>query len=416
MSTSFELLDATEKAERYSKKAVVMDQRKEYEQALVCYTKACEYLMNARKYNRNPAIRKKYGAKIKSWLERAEELKILIKNKEEENEKEKENEVKDSPPKIKLVIDPMREAEATIILANKKDKEREFSVALDLYMQGINYLMDALRTERNKKAKSIIGAKVQKYLKRAEHCKLMVKAHGKSNIAATDDEKKVLEEFRKAKEKTESDYKEAFPVALPRRWPEEKEQEDCLICYSDKATHGLTTTCAHFFCTECIKQSLEVISDTGQFPARCPMCRASDQNGESGFVDYRILAAMVNEGILTREFALRFKNNSQRAKLEQESEALVAATSKKCPYCDFPTTHYKNHGCHHIKPGTGCPSCGRHWCFNCRGPHPCRNGCKIFCSDDCACPICPDCMPGAACVLCDAGGCPACKIQLLSID
>jgi len=37
----------------------------------------------------------------------------------------------------------------------------------------------------------------------------------------------------------------------------------------------------------------------------------------------------------------------------QSTQDVIARTSKRCPSCAQPTTHYRNHGCHHIKPGTG---------------------------------------------------------------
>jgi hypothetical protein len=78
-------------------------------------------------------------------------------------------------------------------------------------------------------------------------------------------------------------------------------------------------------------------------------------------------------------------------------------TSKPCPGCHTPITHYKSHGCHHIKPGGGCPGCHNHFCYVCLGGlspqwQGCPNGCPGFCNDTCGCPICPDCPPGQSCV------------------
>jgi hypothetical protein len=107
------------------------------------------------------------------------------------------------------------------------------------------------------------------------------------------------------------------------------------------------------------------------------------------------------------------------------SNQYVAATSKKCPSCSTPFTHYHGHSCHHISPvgskGGGCPSCHIHFCYAClataeenilmRGD---RKSCRCpkgkwgtFCESKdigryliqepyphdsrCGCPICPDC-------------------------
>ncbi|EGB01950.1 hypothetical protein AURANDRAFT_69336, partial [Aureococcus anophagefferens] len=48
--------------------------------------------------------------------------------------------------------------------------------------------------------------------------------------------------------------------------------------------------------------------------------------------------------------------------------AFVSATSKACPRCGFRITHSHGHACHHIKPGSGCPNCGHHFCYACLAP------------------------------------------------
>lgn len=109
-----------------------------------------------------------------------------------------------------------------------------------------------------------------------------------------------------------------------------------------------------------------------------------------------------------------------------ETNALVEATSKPCPQCNFRITHHHGHACHHIRPGTGCPNCGTHFCYRClkRGSSGLNCGCRLFCrSNDiimfiskrpyphdtrCGCPLCPDCRPGVPCSQC-TGGCVVCR-------
>ena len=43
--------------------------------------------------------------------------------------------------------------------------------------------------------------------------------------------------------------------------------------------------------------------------------------------------------------------------------ALRDATSKKCPSCGFPQTHYHGHYCHHVR--EGCYRCKVHFCYRC---------------------------------------------------
>ena len=79
---------------------------------------------------------------------------------------------------------------------------------------------------------------------------------------------------------------------------------------------------------------------------------------------------------------------------------------KKCPHCTKPVVHYYRHGCHHIGfAGEGC--CDKHWCYVCKGPHPCRT-CPVICDTtrSCKCPLCPDCKMGSPCPTCT--GCPRC--------
>ena len=104
----------------------------------------------------------------------------------------------------------------------------------------------------------------------------------------------------------------------------------------------------------------------------------------------------------------------------------INITSKGCPHCGYRITHYHGHACHHIRPGSGCPNCGTHFCYSCLqlGHSGTDCGCRLFCSNDailehlerdpyphdsrCSCPICPDCRPRRPCAQCD-GNCCVCR-------
>merc|ERR1719433_514374 len=154
-----------------------MDQRKKYEEAIEAYTKSIEYLMTARRFNKNPAMRKLYGGKIAQWLERAEKLKKLQKENEAKAEEDALKKLEEGPsppnvtpappPEVKVQVDPMTEAEATLSLANTKEKQKEFSEALDLYMKGIEYMLQILRASKEKAVKAVLKQKVAKYMKAA---------------------------------------------------------------------------------------------------------------------------------------------------------------------------------------------------------------------------------------------------------
>ena len=54
---------------------------------------------------------------------------------------------------------------------DSKDNDKEYEIALDLYATGIQYLLTALKYEKNAKIIQVIKDKAVKYLKRAEDIK-----------------------------------------------------------------------------------------------------------------------------------------------------------------------------------------------------------------------------------------------------
>eukprot|EP00457_Paulinella_chromatophora_P000539 gb/GEZN01000539.1/.p1 GENE.gb/GEZN01000539.1/~~gb/GEZN01000539.1/.p1 ORF type:complete len:1342 (+),score=148.15 gb/GEZN01000539.1/:92-4117(+) len=102
-----------------------------------------------------------------------------------------------------------------------------------------------------------------------------------------------------------------------------------------------------------------------------------------------------------------------RKKAEARSEALLRQTSKPCPTCKVPITHYFMHGCHHIRPpigeAGGCPNCHTHFCYVCLRQGTSCDSCGAFCDVEmrCGCPICEVCKPGKSCDQCH--GCSSCK-------
>ena len=60
---------------------------------------------------------------------------------------------------------------------------------------------------------------------------------------------------------------------------------------------------------------------------------------------------------------------SPRERFDADLRRLAGSGVKRCPYCGTMGTHALGHHCHHISPGTGCPSCHRHYCFSCLYGH-----------------------------------------------
>jgi hypothetical protein len=116
----------------------------------------------------------------------------------------------------------------------------------------------------------------------------------------------------------------------------------------------------------------------------------------------------------------------------ENTRLFIDATSKRCPKCGTPNTHYHGHDCHHVR---GCAMCGQHFCYVCLAKHEtdfsthqrvgwgCVHRSSNCNSSDirehlevkpyprdtrCGCPICMDCRRGRPCALC-SGACVVCR-------
>ncbi len=125
--------------------------------------------------------------------------------------------------------------------------------------------------------------------------------------------------------------------------------------------------------------------------------------------------------------------------IDTDDNLYITATTKACPSCKFPSTHFHRHHCHHISPArapkrAGCINCHVEYCYQClaTGPENLRirgsaSTCKCgswsrFCSsivtrDDvnawvavkhgvpydkrCGCIFCTDCRYKDPCNMCD---------------
>merc|ERR1711964_445059 len=90
-----------------------------------------------------------------------------------------------------------------------------------------------------------------------------------------------------------------------------------------------------------------------------------------------------------------------------KDEEKINKNARRCPKCNAPTSHYRGHACHHIKPGSGCSQCREHWCYQCVKWRPAHASACAFRHDiycytlpkdgkawnpmDCGCAPCPDC-------------------------
>jgi hypothetical protein len=175
-----------------------------------------------------------------------------------------------------------------------------------------------------------------------------------------------------------------------------------------------STNCRHGCCRVCLNGFLVTKLDTGPFPVRCPVCSSSNHlPADRGLMTrtlFKALASVQPEAVIDVLTAQRLLVQQVLHLPDEPSIDLMQRMSKPCPQCNTKVAHYRRHGCHHIKPGTGCPSCHVHFCYVCLLPYAAGGGkqcsCPLFCNDACGCAPCPECAPGASCSICD--GCPVC--------
>jgi len=107
--------------------------------------------------------------------------------------------------------------------------------------------------------------------------------------------------------------------------PEGDEKYLCQICFG-ASDYGLSKTCEHFYCTGCIKGTLEAILNSGQFPAYCPACRAEAMGQpDLGLIEGSVLSFLQQRSVVTMEFLFRFMKQVAQA------DRKAAAEYFKCP-------------------------------------------------------------------------------------
>ena len=162
-------------------------------------------------------------------------------------------------------------------------------------------------------------------------------------------------------------------------------------------------------------------------PDVCGWIRIVDEDGKNMFdmSSFNIPHACTNCSYnMCRKCKCKFHGGDTCSEAKEFRDSptgkLIFAVSKPCPRCDFPTTKYHGHGCHHIGYGSAKCQCRYDWCYACGGEFR-QCGCDYsgssFCSnqsikdhieyskgewpvdDRCGCAICPDCQPGKPCIV-----------------
>lgn len=155
---------------------------------------------------------------------------------------------------------------------------------------------------------------------------------------------------------------------------EECDPVDCMVCYAEVATYGISLDCKHLFCKDCLRMSMEAIMEMGQFPASCPMCRAEGKP-EQGRISGPALSFLQQRGVITKEFQLRLlKQQNKALKVEEPDffecpgkcgEFLLAShpAYAEQKIGEFYTDEASGNVC--VKLG-GCPTCKANVCVKCQ--------------------------------------------------
>lgn len=173
--------------------------------------------------------------------------------------------------------------------------------------------------------------------------------------------------------------------------------------------------CRHAVGAAALGQYLGVSVNSGPFPLRCPICLARGPRG--GIISESPLHALVATGVITESLSRRILLQHIRLNSDQATLEVLYTTSRACPFCSIRISRYRGHACHHITPGSGCPSCHNHFCYNCLGYRGdgavwqgCPNGCRLSCDDSCSCTDCPDCRRGVPCIHCSYPSQSDCRV------
>eukprot|EP00943_MAST-04B_sp_MAST-4B-sp1_P008266 g8266.t1 len=109
---------------------------------------------------------------------------------------------------------------------------------------------------------------------------------------------------------------------------------DCLICY-DVAEYGLSTVCTHFFCSRCIRMTLETALEMGQIPMYCPACKAAHGGKDSkkpkvGRIEETVLTFLARRNIISKDLQFRIMMAERKKRNASEQGKEFFACPGRC--------------------------------------------------------------------------------------
>ncbi|KIJ62102.1 hypothetical protein HYDPIDRAFT_30654 [Hydnomerulius pinastri MD-312] len=136
-------------------RAIEADTKQDYEEAYKQYMNSLDWFMLAQKYEKNEKSKGLIRGKIEEYLTRAETLKSHL--------QPKGIALKRTTPQSNL-----DKAIEIVQQAIDNDISQDYASAREQYLNAIGYFMAAQKSERNETSKSLIQAKIDEYLSRAE--------------------------------------------------------------------------------------------------------------------------------------------------------------------------------------------------------------------------------------------------------
>lgn len=103
--------------------------------------------------------------------------------------------------------------------------------------------------------------------------------------------------------------------------------DECLICWHNPQKFGVSTSCAHLFCEDCIRGHLNSILSSGNFPGYCPLCQSAAPENEQpryGRIDGKALTFLETKGVIEKELQFRF----MRKQNEDTTDSFFACPAK----------------------------------------------------------------------------------------
>ena len=111
---------------------------------------------------------------------------------------------------------------------------------------------------------------------------------------------------------------------------------ECLICYGE-GEYRITHHCnkKHFYCRDCIRDTIKMTIDNGKYPSFCPACAAEQPRTaagrKSGLIDEQALDTLVKSSLITERMKYRYIVGQHNSRNDE------------VPFCPCPNENCKSY-------------------------------------------------------------------------